>query len=717
MNPRLSLVLLLCCSLFAADHSPQPTAIWPLPVPDWMRQQVLPDGLIVSQALPAKPASLARLRPGDSCLGMGGMAPCSNREVTLAVRLAALRADNSGTIRRDGQTMAVSLPAFMAWARWGIIFTDPVCPPPATLDPKHAAAWPALPMRVRLVAARAGAAAADQTWLPVLIDLGCARPGGPAIPAVAMPDPYLERVAAWWRQCATGNPPPTNDADEALFRAAHTPWPYEPEPAAGTISTGDATADQIFAGWAAGTRPDQAELTRLANRLVNTGITQLPGDGGSYLGQCFAAIADPERHGGWPFRSGYIWEPKDRSQIVTSLADWAAREPANASIAALGRVAPAVMDGDPEALVSALGTLHRASPWLANHAMGFALHAAQMHGKLPWVNTALRTMPADVTSPALIARLDRLARRPDLEPDQLLSTEGPTILLCLPDTWTRHADWQRDMQLGNGIAKELNEILWGAATDPAGLDAEACIPLARQLVLAHGMEGTPHWEADTVAAAFARAKQPADAVFWQQTAITKLRMADLEPAARTESTASYNKRLVLYRSGGMASEGDGEATPGQPVNDTSGVSNGSSLAGKRSGPWTTVGATGKTVTGYRAGEPSGRYQASNPAGMLRWSGAIAKQSLIGWWTFATPDGGTASGWFDGVDGGSRCGWWSVRAADGKLLSEGRCQAGQPVGPWRVRAADGSMQAAEAVSITLPKPPPLPGEPPPVPSDF
>jgi hypothetical protein len=696
--------------LQSAEVEPQATAIWPLPIPAWLREPVAPDGLAFASIVPGMPASLARLRMGDSCLTIAGMAPCSNREFTLCVRLAALQADNRGEILRAGTKEAVRLPAFMAWARWGINLKEAQLAPPSTLPAADVAGWLELPRRVQLVGLRAARTAADPAWMKYLILLANATPGAALPAAVAMPDPYLERVAKWWRTCAAtvGPVPAIADVDEALFRAAHLPWPKEPALAPGTIKSGDADADRVLLALAAGPPPDRDELAAAAQRLAGRGLANVPGDGGAYLGQCLAAVLDGDNHGGWPYRSGLVWTAERRTQTLASLDAAVQQAPALADLASLARIGPAVMAGDMAQLHTALAGVQRASPWLARRCVGFAVNAARTHRKTPWLLGALRAAPATVITPALQRRLAYLAQSPDTNDDELFATGGPAILLCLAETWSQHAEWRRQLADGGKLAERLNELLWDLATDPAGLDPEACLPLARQLVLTHGWNGTPHWESDTVAAAFARAGRNADALFWQQAALTQVDSANMPEKRRTEAKAGYGARLARLHGGGMIDDGEGEPTPAPPAAEGLGTISGHVLADRRVGAWTTrdAGGTIVQVLGYHAGEPAGRWIARAPDGALRWSGWIAKQARVGWWRIATADGGEARGWYD--EDGVRCGWWTLVGADGAVRAEGACRDGEVVAPWFTRSPDGTSRPVEAATIILPVDPPFPG---------
>jgi hypothetical protein len=699
--------------LQSAEVEPQATAIWPLPIPAWLREQVEPDGLTIASIVPGMPASLARLRVGDSCVMIAGMAPCSDREFVLCVRLAALHADNRGEILRGGTKEVIRLPAFMAWSRWGLSMKEAQLEPPATLPAADVANWLALPRRVQLVGLRAARSAADPAWMQYLIVLANATPGATLPATVAMPDPYLERVAQWWRICATttGPVPAIADIDEALFRAAHLLWPKEPALDPGAINSGDADTDRLLLALAAGSAPNRNELAAAGQQLANQGLANVPGDGGRYLGQCLAAIIDGDNHGGWPYRSGLVWNATRRTQTLASLDAAVQQQPALADLAGLARIGPAVMSGDMTQLHTALAGVQRASPWLARHCVALAINAGRMHRKTPWLIGALRAAPATVITPELRRKLACLEQSPDTKADELLAPGAPHAHLCLAETWSLHAEWQRNLAVGGKLAEQLNELLWDVATDPAGRDADACLPLARQLVLTHGWNGTQHWESDSVAAAFARGGRNSDALFWQQAAMTQVRSAIMPEKKRDEAQAGYGVRLARLKAGGMIDDGAGEPTPAPPVVDGLGTSSGQMLDDRRVGPWITKDARGTIVQilGYNAGEPSGRWIAHAPDGSLGWSGWIADHTRVGWWRIATADGGEARGWYDGVEDGSRCGWWTIVGADGTVRAEGACRGGEVVAPWFTRLADGTSRPVEAATIILPADPPLPGE--------
>lgn len=709
---RQCLALLASAAIAAAAEVPATAdGFWPLPQPDWMQDQELPSVAGIALVRPGMPAAALHLEAGDLAISTGGIRTTSQADFVLAVRIAASRADNRGEYQRDGKTLPIRLPAFSAWGRWGIDLEDRPVGVPDGLAPTRVPAWTAMPVRVRLAALRRIAAGGDRAWVDVLLNLrlaaGDSTPPPDAVPA--MPDAYLQRVADWWRACALakGLPTPCDDAGEALFRAAHLAWPVESAPAAGKPSTGDAATDAILLAMAGPKAPATDELKAAGSRLANGGLAKPTGEAGTYLGQCLAAVIDPDSHGGWPYRSWLVWEPAARAKVVAGLD--AVQDPALTQLVALGRIGPAVMDGDEKALLGALATLHQGSPWLAQRALRIACHAASMHRKTPWITGRLLASDNPVLTPAMRARLRWLAERGG-DVDDVFGG-APGALDALPATWRHHAQWRQQAQTGRNLAGALNHLVWGIATDPAGLDPDSAIPLARQLVLASA-DGVQHWQADTIAAAFARGGLKDDAVWWELAALTLARSARMADKDRDTAVSGYSGRLATLRQGTAISDGVGPAAVAASAVLKTGTAAGQASDGKQIGVWKTTTATGTVIEelGYRGGEPAGRWVARGPAGELRWSGWIDKGSRLGWWRIATADGGTTTGWYDGAEGGIRCGWWRVYDAAGRLRSEGPCQNGVPVAPWRAIAADGTATVVPPLQVVLPADPPLPAQP-------
>ncbi|MBN8525378.1 MAG: hypothetical protein J0M02_08590 [Planctomycetes bacterium] len=701
------LSVVAACGLGAAEGD-GPEAFWPLPRPTWM-QEPAGEGVRVRSVDEGMPARAIGLRPGDIALATGGMHAVSDNEFALVVRIAAARADNRGRIQRAGaQPEDVRLPAFAAWGRWGVWFDNLPQATPAGLTADRQRAWAALPLRVQL-AVRTLGDAGQAAWLPNLLDLRLAADGSlPAPMAVAMPTPYLQRVADWWwaSAVAEGRAQPVDDADEAMFRALHPAWPIAEAVEAGTIVTGDDELDRTLAAMAGPTPPSTGACTAVARRVVGSGMPGTSGDVSAYLGQCMAAILDPDNHGGWPYRSALIWEKPERQRMVAALI--AAQEtPTLAAAAAIGRIGPAVIDRDAAALSDSIARLHAASPWLAQRGLLIALHAGSMWKRGSFAVDTLSAAGSPVLTPALQTRITQAAAA-GIDIDSVF-TGAPGALWLLRQTWRHHATWRSALDGGRGTATALNNMVWAMATDAAALDPDHVIEAARQQAMANA-EGVPSWQVDTIAAAMARGGRMPDAVSWQQASLALMRQERIAEDRRATMQREYGDRLAAYRRGEACIDGERrEATPSSTTLPDGSTRSGSLVAGREAGPWKTVAGNGTVLEelGYRAGSPCGIWLKRDGAGALQWSGWVDKGSRLGWWRIRSADGGMASGWYDGRNGGARCGLWQLRDAGGRLLAAGPCLQGRAVAPWSSYDSSGKASPTDASRIQLPADPPLP----------
>lgn len=704
----LFLSLVTACSLGAAEID-EAEGFWPLPRPSWVLEPLAGGSVRVRSVDEGMPAHAIGLRTGDTALATGGMHAVSDNEFAVVVRIAATRADNRGRIQRvGGQPEDVRLPAFAAWGRWGVWFDNvpPTAPTGLTADRQRA--WAALPLRVQ-AAVRGLGDAGDAAWLPHLLDLRLAADGSlPAPMPVAMPTPYLQRVADWWRASAVaaGRTQPVDDADEAMFRALHPAWPIDEVVEAGTIATGDAELDRTLAGMAGPNRPAHGVCEVVARRMVNAGMPGASREVAEYLGQCMAAILDPDRHGGWPYRSALIWEKPERQRMVAALAT-AQETPALATAAAIGRIGPAMIDQDAAALRDSLASLHATSPWLARRGLHIALHAGEMWRRGGFAIDTLAAAGSPVLTPTLKTRLAQAAAA-GMDVDSVF-TGAPNALWLLRQTWRHHATWRRVLESGRGAATALNGMVWAMATNPSALDPGHAIEAARLQAMANA-EGVPSWQADTIAAAMARGGRMADAVSWQQASLDLMRQERVEDGWRKRAQREYGERLATYRRGDAFIEGERrEPTPSSSRLPDGSTRSGPLVGGREAGPWTTTSAGGTVLEelGYNAGAPCGIWLRRDPTGALQWSGWVDKGSRLGWWRIRTADGGMASGWYDGRNGGARCGLWQIRDPDGRLLAAGPCLNGNAVAPWSSYDAAGATTMVDPALFPLPADPPLP----------
>ena len=684
-----------------------PDGFWPLPMVPWLGDGGVPSAVRITEVNEGFPGDHLGLTNEDLPLRVGAAHVLSLQDFMLARYLAVQRGDDRIAFLRKGAVEEHRLASFSAWGRWGVDLEDLEQVPPSDL-PKHLIpAWQALPMRVRLQAEKFRSGSPAPWWLALVTlrqDVGNGGELPTALPE--MPDPYLQRVAAWWLEAgrSKGQLTPCEDAEEALFRAAHFPWPILEPAEVGNLSMTDPQAQRVLRARASGNRNDHKQSQRAANRIVDQPVEGYSYDTGRYLSQCVAALLDDQRHGGWPYRSSAVWTPENRAKVLAELAT--VHNPALADVVAVGRIGPAVMDSNGPMLMDTLTTLHRSSPWLAREALNIAIHGAQFHQKSDWLSKVVIASDAPVITPAMRMAFRWMAVMPDQTMNPMTGPSEPQSLLAI--TWRHFGTWDRQIRQGQSISTRLNNLAWGMATDPTGFDPEYVERAGRQLVLSmsFGMEG---WQVDTVAACAARVGKWEDALAWQRAAVVLSSWGNrpAEEAERMRTTFLAHQQEIHQRR--PITKGPAVTLVPSQMAGAEGTWSGMLAEGRRAGVWTRQLATGTVVEelGWRGGEPGGRWVGRSTAGHLRWEGYVFQGARLGWWRLAGKDGDWFTGWYDGNASGQRCGFWRWYGADGALRGEGPCLEGRAVSPWKVREPSGVWVTADPASIPLPTEPAVP----------
>jgi len=705
-------VWLFAFAVAAAGEPTGPEGFWPLPRPGWLQAAAFPPLLSVQRVRPNLPAGEAGVEANDLVISIGDFHPLEQSEFLSALEVVAQRGDDRGSVRQAGKVLDLHLPAFKARCRWGVEFTAPAPgPAPAGLTPARVAAWNRLPVRARAAAERVIATTVERGWLEVLLDLQGAIDGGALPPDSAMPDPFLARLAAWWRTWLTadGKVPPVEDADEAIFRATYLPWPHEPPAAFGAVTTGDAEFDRLLRTLAEDRPVIHEQAVEAAQRAVD-GIAGNSEREGRMIGQCVAAILDPPNHAGWPFRSHYIHRPEQRDLTLPALERLAASRPELAPFCHFARLSSTVIEGDAAALEQAMAPLSEASPWLARIGVGMLCDTARHWRKDAWTVDQLLAMPAGRWTPALRRKLAWMRRHPTMSPIEGLAGEAPPMVSSLDETWSQWQAWSTAQAAGRALATRLDPLVRALALDPCARDSDDALALSRQLIAAAGGKAMPYLQCDTVAAAFACSGQMAPALSWQQAALSSLEdQWQFLRADRVRHQAELGKRRQDYAVGRFDRTGPPDATPvTRPLTGGSSTS-GREVAGSPIGIWRVQAANGVVLRefGVINAKPTGRWTRRDADGSLRWRGWIEAGARLGWWVVRCQDGGHASGWYDGNVDGKRCGLWRLYRADGTASAEGPCQQGKPVPPWVAIAADGTRSPLPAGQVKLPDDPYVP----------
>jgi hypothetical protein len=535
------------------------------------------------------------------------------------------------------------------------------------------------------------------TWLA--LDAGAALPpaGEPAA------DAFIARCEAMWRKAGDGDPVPDPWAwgVEPEFAALYLPYPAAPAPAPalGTLALSDHAFQACFTA-----ALDQAPEVSLQARRAQAYANVAEGEGTEgFLGQVKAAILDEQKHGGWPFRSGLIWEASDRATILTELRARRAQGGVDRPLIDYALVGPLVMENAGDELAAVVEELRGDSPLLARRAFVLADSAAHMHrnGKAAFAQLEAldRTKPF-LQRPARMAFYRRLAERtyllgytPFADYDQRhghpanLRTHPAEVADALSPWWNVPSKQAKEQQR---LISRLNHVAWSVAVDPQVADGPAALELASQMRHVAG-RGMPAFALDTVAACLARGGDFATAARYQQNAI----------AHDQRNKDEFVARLALYAKREVYSE---EATPGERHHERSTWPDGTRqlegdkfvVANQRFGWWRSYSATGVLTEEqqFLADQPTGVVRRYHPDGRLRESGVLFNGNKVGRWrTFDLNGQQLSEQWWLGDQPEVRTGWSTMWHPSGKPAEAGPWIGGRQDGFWQAWRVDGSPVSA------------------------
>ena len=367
-------------------------------------------GIVVKGVDDNGPAGEVGLRPGDRVIGLDGRRIWGDAEYQLVrafaagpetpLELSILRAGVVSTLRLAGkrprtggfgyETETAALDEALAAA--GLL-------PDRTVAPLAWRAWRAFPPRLAAevlrwhrsapadLAGREWLVDLDRRWRACVVQDFAAAAAGDRPPA---PTPTLEAFAAFLqtvaRRQADGERPPDPAACgvSAMTFVLWYPWPLVMGAPVGAWPEADfATLIEDCRQLPAALRADRQELSDRAFALPLSG--QAASD--HYLSLVRAALVDPERHGGWPYRAEYIAHPEGRKKVISELESRTAADPWAAQVVTLLRLvddmskpAADARDKAIERLIPELTRLEKVSPWLATRYLEVAVACSRQRG-------------------------------------------------------------------------------------------------------------------------------------------------------------------------------------------------------------------------------------------------------------------------------------------------------------------------------------------------
>ena len=705
--PVVVLLLSLVCIVSAAEPVRAPVALpvsvepWTA-VPTWLDEPLagLPVPIIVDAAYRTEPGELPDpLLVGDRLVGIA-----DPREALLRIARQPLERDGVELeIERAGARQRVTVDRVhlerhlrvMNWTAGGAkaLAELGIAGDAASLD--------RIPGRVlaHLIAGGKApwVAAAVATWLAVEAGADVPPAGEPAA------DPFIARCEALWRKAAEGDPVPDPWAwgVDPDFAALYLPYPAVPGPALGNFTCTDPVFLKLVLD-AVGQSPDASLPARRqqANRHVGEGNGTT-----AFIGQVKAAILDSDRHGGWPFRSGLIWEQPARLRVLQELRDMYAQGGADQPLVAMALIGPLVMENAGDELVTVVEQLRTVSPLFARRAFVLADSAASMHPGGAQAFARLKDIDRDrpfLSRPQRIAFYRVLLERTNSDDRSMFADYDPVhghpaalradpaaVGLALSRWWDAERKQGQERKV---LVERLNHIAWWLAVDPRCVDADGARELAEQLRHLQGRR-LPGFVLDTVAACAARGGDFATAIRFQELAIANNRSED----------RGFTARLALFRKQvPFAETEEFKLLPQrrereQWLDGTLKLEGRRQIAGnQRFGWWRTFDEQGRLQEeqAWREDKPLGLVRRFHPNGGVQELGAHVDGIKVGRWrTFDAAGLLLREEWWQGNQNDERTRWSTTWHPDGKPAEAGPWLNNRQDGFWQAWRADGKPASA------------------------
>jgi antitoxin component YwqK of YwqJK toxin-antitoxin module len=485
-------------------------------------------------------------------------------------------------------------------------------------------------------------------------------------PAEPLPNAFLTRLERFYAAIAAlGDAPPSPGrlGEDRWFMAAYFPYPALPRAETPHLTFSDADLTRFLADRMRGNPASQdAQDCATAHIWEVAKIGSDARGADAYLHQVMAALIDPARHGGWPYRTFMLMDQGKVDEIVTQLRAKIDAGGPDLVLHELALVGPLARREDWDGAAAMVSAVYAASPWLGDVA------AQIMRGR------ASTNQRADQLA-VIGAKLAAIPAVPRLEHDGIYRYCGSICPYIMP--------LAMDGVRLDGIARQYRdqparvaEALtgYGGARLPTLYDYDA---ISKRICLAavQPITGLPWRNADgarIMVRAFVRIdgllEDPQPLV--QDMAAVAYCVLDRRPLARRWV---HSATAIIDDLNQRADQGDPSARRLKPdmflmhqkVIDGDGPMGGLQIDGTTDGT------------------------ATDPDGGAA-SGPLRDGKRLGPWKIVYPDGHEEQGWY--LDD-QRSGPWSVRARGGAVVAEGMYAAGHRAGPWRFFHPDGVALSA------------------------
>jgi hypothetical protein len=545
------------------------------------------------------------------------------------------------------------------------------------------------------------------------------------------PMAFLGRLETFYHRVAeqgAHDPTPAYFGEDAYFIAAYYPHPAN----GGLVGGGDAAAAAALGHLQLS---DKLLMKCLQERIERgddvspeaqaAAISENSDDSDDvvwYLGGLKAALINPPRMGGWPYRGIMVVDPARRDRVIDALTKRLDGAGDDAPLIALALVGAYANRGAWDDVAAMVARVAAASPYLGEVGREIALALPRYRN-----DQATITLLEEKFAPVLpshevshgglyryafahspqLKELDGRGYDPRTGLPFLFRDHSPQLarLLANPGAQDTDATWA-------AVCGRLDKAATACATYTGLRDASHALPVALSLrrALWH-LTKLDYASYDAVARCYAVARDFPRAQTWAE-ACAALGSGDIARQAKADAEAFVQ---------GKTPEVPSAATTTQTETENGVSWTGLQAEGKRVGHWTGSKSQHPVEEGlYFAGQRTGWWLTYHPNGKVATEAIYADGKLVGAWRSLREDGSVdCVGWYDGEgDGdagrigewtwyhptlkrkacgsfvlGKRDGHWRTWHENGQLASEGDYALDDRVGLWHWYDAAGKETAA------------------------